>query len=109
MVDRYFATIFAPSRKALLRLREYGLDIFEVTAREAKDGDAKAAETEEPGYSVEGLLTLEQVGRLAKDGYRVRVDDAADKRAHGRRQPIEFDEWLEGMKDVLEQQRRTKD
>jgi hypothetical protein len=83
---RYFVTVRAPSHRSLLALEEYSLDLFHPTA----------AKTREDEYTIEGLMTLDDVGRLVDDGYQVLVQDEMSKRARAR-QTIDFDEWLKGM------------
>jgi hypothetical protein len=85
---RYFVTVRAPSHRALLSLHEYGLDLFQPTA----------AQTREDEFTIEGLMTLDDVGRLVDDGYQVLVQDEMSKRVRAR-QTIDFDEWLKGMRD----------
>jgi hypothetical protein len=48
---------------------------------------------------IDGLLTIEEIERLVVDGYRVLVNEDADKRARARTETIEFQEWLKGMEE----------
>lgn len=85
---RYFVTVRAPSQRAFRALEEYDLDLFHATA----------AQTREDEYTIEGLITLDDVGRLVDNGYQVLVQDEMSKRVHAR-DTIDFDEWLKGMRD----------
>lgn len=85
MSPRFFVRVHASTKRALLKLQEYDLDLFQPTARAAGENQ----------FQIEGLLTLEQVGRLVLDGYSVLVEEEASKRAHGR-QAIDFQEWIKG-------------
>ncbi len=87
MQSRFFVTVFADRRRALLTLRKYDLDLFYQTARPTEDGR----------YSVEGLLTSEEIARLGADGYQVRTEAEASKRARATTEVVEFEEWLKGM------------
>lgn len=88
MVERrYFVTVKADSRRALRNLSEEDLDLFQATAKEADDGT----------YSIEGLLTLEQVARLVEADYQVLVQEESSKRARAGRETIEFTQWLREM------------
>ena len=121
---RYFVTVIATGREALLALRQLELDLFKPTARPARPDDpgtaaaGGAARATPPGaaadeeYRIDGLLTLEEIGRLASAGYRVLVQEDAMQKARGqiapRRTrpageapepsgPVGFEEWLKGM------------
>ena len=82
--QRYFVEVYAGTADGLRRLREYGYDLFAATARE----------TTKQAFAVEGLLTLDQVGRLVHDGYQVLVGATMESRARARTDISEFPEWL---------------
>ena len=108
---RYFVTVLATGREALLALRQLDLDLFKPTARPNRPpGPAEGTADEES--RIDGLLTLEEIGRLASAGYRVLVQEDAMQKARGqiapRRTrpageapepsgPVGFEEWLKGM------------
>ena len=46
---------------------------------------------------VEGLLTLDEVGSLVRDGYRVSVDGTMESRARASRETTTLDDWLQAM------------
>jgi len=117
---RFFVRVFASDRRTLAALQGYGLDLFRgttVAARVAMRLRAAAVETQavartEPGEGgapadsmgalqdmpwIDGLLTLEEIERLVVDGYRVLINEDADRRARARTETIEFEEWLKGM------------
>ncbi|HEX2324178.1 MAG TPA: hypothetical protein VHQ00_02200 [Chloroflexota bacterium] len=83
---RSFVTVIAGGREGLLALRALDLDLFKPTAREAvptAPGDpGRAGE-----FTVEGLLTLEEIGRLVSAGYRVLVHEDAAQKARGQISP----------------------
>ena len=89
MVNRYFVTIIAPDRRTLSRLQEYDFDLFQPTSKT----------NERKEFTIEGLLTLEQVGRLVEDEYRVIVEEESSKRARAKSGGIEFEEWIKGMEE----------
>lgn len=89
MAERYFVTISATSENKLRCLCEYDCDLFAATSKRVDDEH----------FSIEGLLTLDEVSRLVKDGYRVTVEDRAEKRAQGRAESVEFNEWIKGMEE----------
>lgn len=80
--ERFFVTVTAPSREALLALSELDLDLFPVTARAADNGEA----------TIEGLLTREEIASLERRDYRVRVDEHVSKRARAH-ETTTFEEW----------------
>lgn len=89
MVNRFFVTIIALDRRTLLRLQEYDFDLFQSTS--------KINQRKE--FTIEGLLPLEQVGRLVEDGYRVLVEAESSKRERAKSGGIEFEEWIKGMEE----------
>lgn len=112
MDSKFFVTIIAPDRAALLRLANYELDLLHqtaaVTERRAvrlsavKDKarpneyvEAGSAHTERE-TAIDGLLSLEQVGRLVADGYQVLVREGASKRSRAS-QVMEFQDWLKAV------------
>jgi hypothetical protein len=119
-MKRFFVRVYASDRQALRALQAYDLDLFRgtaVAARAAMRRRAERPESSETGReeevpatalerqtqalldapSIEGLLTLDQIERLVVDGYRVLVEEDADRRARGRAETVEFAEWLRGM------------
>jgi hypothetical protein len=105
---RYFVTVYAPGREALLALSQHDLDLFKPTAREADPGELR----------IDGLLTLEEIGRLVDAGYRVLVQTHAAHKARGQITPrraegpdvpggaalagtqaVGFEEWLKGFQE----------
>jgi len=89
MSRSFFVTVIAPTRRSLLKLREYGLDLFRPTAKV----------TERKEYTIDGLLTLEQVEHLVIDGYQVLVKEESSQKARGRTETVDFKEWIGGMKE----------
>jgi hypothetical protein len=55
--------------------------------------------TEQNQYTIEGLLTLDQIGQLVDYGYQVLVEEELSKRARAFKEVIEFPEWLKGMEE----------
>jgi hypothetical protein len=86
MADRFFVKVLASGKRQLQELQSFDLDLFPPTARA---GEKEA--------TIEGLLTLEQVERLVKSGYRVLVEEEASKRARAR-DVVELEEWLRQRK-----------
>lgn len=89
MVQRFFVTIITPNRRALVRLQEYDFDLFGPTS--------KINERKE--FTIEGLLKLEEIGRLVEDGYRVLVEEESSKRERAKSGGIDFEEWIKGMEE----------
>jgi hypothetical protein len=83
---RYFVTIIAGGREGLQALRGLDLDLFKPTAREAVP--TAPGDPGRPGeFTVDGLLTLEEIGRLVSAGYRVLVHEDAAQKARGQISP----------------------
>jgi hypothetical protein len=96
-MDRYFVVILARDAAALRALQAFELDVFPQTAR----GDVG----KEFGLTIDGLLTMQEIERLVKEGYRVQIEDAAERRARGAENVIEFPEWLQRMQTVMRRER----
>jgi len=115
MDRRFFVTVIASDRPALLRLRRYGFDLFRQTAqatstravalRASRDASGATAYeetakvTQAREFVIDGLLTLNEVSRLVDDGYQVLIRENDARRARARTEVIEFEEWLRGMEE----------
>ena len=84
--ERFFVTVTAPSPERLRDLATKGLDLFMPTAQTRGNEGV-----------IEGLLTLEEVGELVKDGYRVSVDATMESRTAAARETTSLDAWLQAM------------
>ena len=93
-MNRYFVTVYARTADDLRRLQQHGLDLFGQTAKKAR------SRVPYP-FSIEGLLTTEQVETLVKDGYRVTLEEPAEARSHAAADTVEFSAWLERMQPAL--------
>ena len=80
--DRFFVTIRAGSVEGLAEVRGLGLDLFGTTAKAGDD------------VTIEGLLTLEDVGRVVTAGHEVVVRRHADTMARAHEQSASAEEWL---------------
>ena len=89
--NRFIVTVIAPDKRALLNLNEYGLNLFEESVRESEQRE----------LTIDGLLTLEEIGELVADGYKVLVKEETSTRMRMRHKVIGFEEWLAGMKEEL--------
>lgn len=96
MSGRFFVTIQAPDEKALHRLYEYDLDLF--TTRSTPEGTT----------AVDGLVTLDDVGRLVEDGYQVLVGQTDTPKTTP--PVVSFGEWVgETIADLQAQRRRPEE
>jgi hypothetical protein len=108
-MDRYFVVVMARNADALRALQKFDLDVFAQTAKQA--ASPKQAATDKPStnsefpFSIEGLLSMEEVEALVKDGYRVLVEDPAEKRARGASEVGDFSQWLDSMQAAVTQER----
>jgi hypothetical protein len=84
---RYFVTVHASTRQAMVDLASFHFDLFQATAR-----------PEATGGAIEGLLSLDQVAVLIDAGYRVTVEEPDTARSRAR-QTTTFADWLEGMSE----------
>jgi hypothetical protein len=86
--EKFFVTVTAPSAETMRRLATYGLDLFAPTARKRRQG-----------HVIEGLLTLAEIGSLARDGYAVSIDATAASRSRASTGTTTLDAWLQAMAD----------
>jgi hypothetical protein len=87
---RFFVTIMATDARRMRELVDLDLDLF-------------ASRQDESGYQVDGLITLEDVGRLVEAGYRVLVGDTdRPKRAL---EVAGFEDWRQQSLADLEPRR----
>lgn len=84
--ERYFVTVTAPSAERLRELATKGLDLFMPTAHARGDEGV-----------IEGLLTLDEVGELVQEGFRVSVDATMASRTRAARETTSLDAWLQAM------------
>jgi len=85
---RFFVTVIAPTQAALLQLQRYDFDVFAPTSRTTPAGE----------FIIDGLLGLEQAGRLVEDGYQVLVKHESSSKARAATEKVEFDQWLKDMR-----------
>lgn len=98
MHQRFFVTVIAPSLRALKNLREFELDLFLPTTKAGAPNIGVRQDTKEQ-HLIEGLLTLEEVGKLVEQGYQVLVEEEMSKRARAHREVIEFSDWIKGVEE----------
>ncbi|HEY9660059.1 MAG TPA: hypothetical protein V6C65_16500 [Allocoleopsis sp.] len=111
--DHFFVTIIASNQEDIRQLGKYGLDLFQQTSavtektqvhmRSIRDQVGIATYektdrmTEAQEFSIQGLLTLAEIGQLVEDGYSVLVRESAMKRSPVQTGGIDFQTWLKGM------------
>jgi len=89
MARKFFVTVIGNSKRALLDLQKADLDLFQATSKVNKEKE----------FVIEGLLSLEEVGKLVEQGYRVLVEEEQSKRARAPRETIEFQQWIKQMEE----------
>lgn len=89
--NRFFVTIITRDRQRLQDLFGRGLDLF-------------AARSDKSGHRIDGLITLENVGKLVDAGYQVLVAETARPRYEHRF--IGAEEWMKGTLTGLKQRKR---
>lgn len=91
MKQQYFVTLIIPDRRGLNNLRAFDLDFFQQTLKT----------TDKKTYTIQGLLSLEEIGEMVDRGYRVLVEESASRRSRAPLEVVEFDEWLKSMNETL--------
>jgi hypothetical protein len=103
MSQRYFAVILAPSKQALAKLQAYDLDLFHSTAGALAALTAAVPPPAEEGahdeYSIEGLMTLEEIGRLVDDGYKVTIHASGTKPTPAQTETVDFEQWRSELEE----------
>lgn len=94
--DRYFVTIKTKEKVAFARLLNYDVRTFRSTG--SFDGKEKE-------FTVDGVLTLEQISHLVRDGYTVEVRKHAPRKGLPSSQLISLSEWTEA---ISEEQKHNK-
>lgn len=89
MAKKFFVTVLAPNQRMFTDLDKFELVLFLQTGQL----------TEQKQYSIEGLLTLDQIGLLVEYEYQVLVEEQSSKRTRAFQEVIEFSEWLKGMEE----------
>jgi carboxypeptidase T len=99
MAKRFFVTVIAQSKIALSSLHRSGLDLFQSTAQI----------NEQKEFVIEGLLTLDEVGKLVESGYKVLVKEESSKQARARTEAIGFEDWKKAAESKLRKIRDTRE
>ena len=96
-MERYFGVIFARDANAMRSLQKFELDVFPQTAKRSdRDKDFP--------FSIDGLLTTAEIEMVVKAGYRVQIQEAAEKRSRAEN-PAEFSQWLQGIQPEMTRER----
>ncbi|MGB9168987.1 MAG: M14 family zinc carboxypeptidase [Nitrososphaeraceae archaeon] len=88
MTTRFFVQIIAKNKQQLMDLQKFELDLFQSTGKSIEDRK----------FSIDGLITLEDVNKLVQNGYRVMVKKESMKRTPALDEIMSFEEWSEVVK-----------
>ena len=99
MVTRYFVQIEARSKQALIALQKLELDLFQPTAK-AKEDENK--------FTIEGLITLEEVGKLVEKEYKVLVKKPSLPETPATLETTSFRDWV-GTTETRLKEMKKKD
>jgi len=100
-MSRYFVTVYARSADDLRRLQQHGLDLFPQTAKRDPSDEASHP------FTIDGLLSVDEVETLVGTGYQVRLEDTVEARSNSG-EPVEFQEWLETLQPTLASDKRVR-
>lgn len=81
---KFMATIYATSRKMILKLSEFDLDISRGTTHMNTDQN----------FSVDGFLTLSQTEKIIDNGYHVLLKEDAVNKFKAADQVVTFSQWI---------------
>ncbi|SRR5215204_1677540 len=96
-LDRFLISVKTLERSSLLKLREYDFDFFQPTAKFSE---------QEKKFTVDGFLSLDQIGRLVRDGYEVVVKKHYSKQGLPKSEIMSFREWTEENQEEESHERK---
>ena len=76
-------------------MQKFELDLFQPTSKMTGNE-----------FTIEGLLTLEEVGKAVENGYKVLVEELSSKRARAGTETVGFDDWVQATEARLTQDTR---
>src|SRR4051812_2556505 len=82
MTTRYFVVITSPNKQQLVSLQKLELDLFQSTVKTLDKNE----------FSIEGLITLEEVNKLVEMGYKVLVKKQSPNSSPANSQIMSFSE-----------------
>ena len=90
METKYFVKVIAKSKQRLIDLQKLELDLFQPTAK-----FTTTAEDKEQEFSIEGLVTFDDMTKLVQNGYKVLVKKELPKTTPAVEETMSFQEWSE--------------
>jgi len=84
MITKYFVEIIASNKQKLVDLQQLELDLFQPSAK---------TNTDKKEYSIEGLVTLDEVNKLIQSRYKVLVKKSAPTRTPAIEEKSSFQNW----------------
>lgn len=84
MATKYFVEITAQSKQQLINLQKFELDLFQPTAKVKNNNE----------FTIEGLITLENVEKLVEGGYKVLVKKEAAKKTPAVEETMSFQDLI---------------
>lgn len=92
MKEKFFVTITASNREKFLTLHTYEMDLIVPTSKIGKRTS-----------TIDALLTQEDIEKLVKAGFSVKVKEEASKKSRAHEEVTEnFQDWLRDMKERKE-------
>jgi murein tripeptide amidase MpaA len=82
MTTRYFVVIISPNKQQLVGLQKFELDLFQSTVKSLDKNE----------FSIEGLITLDDVNRLVEKGYKVVVKKQSPTNSPANSEMMSFSE-----------------
>ena len=98
MITRYFVVITSPNKQQLVSLQKLELDLFQSTVKTLDKNE----------FSIEGLITLEDVNRLVEKGYKVLVKKQSPNSSPANSQIMSFSEGIQKV-ETKEQAKATSE
>jgi carboxypeptidase T len=84
IMNRFFVEIITSNQQRLIDLQKLDLDLFQPSVKTIKDKNE---------FSIEGLITLDDVKQLTESGYKVLVKKEAPKRSPAIDETSSFQNW----------------
>lgn len=99
MSTKYFVEIMASNKHQLINLQKFELDLFPPTVK--KDDNKNK-------FTIEGLITLDEVNKLVENGYKVFVKKEAIKKTPATEEVVPFQNIIEKREQSFREDKKKE-
>jgi carboxypeptidase T len=97
MAIRYFVEVTAPTQQALINLQKLELDLFAPTSKSTGKNE----------FTIEGLLTSDEVNRLVQKGYKVLVKKESPTNTPAVSETVSVNDWINKADTISEAEKKS--